>query len=89
MNNSQQTNDILEKSESKLPIIEVIGDSHLKPQGLSNKINKIIAHNHPGSTTDGLKRFSVPSIKKKWDAIAIHCGSNHITTNDDNITEKL
>ena len=81
----------LEKSETKIPIIEVIGDSHLnpiKPQGLSNKNNKIIVRNHPGCTSEDLKSFIIPSINKKRDAIIIHCGSNDLT-NESNTIENL
>ena len=64
--------------------IEIIGDSHLNalnPKGLS-KHNNIIARNHPGSTTEDLKSYIVPSIQKQRDAIVIHSGSNDISSND-------
>ena len=69
------------------PIIEVIGDSHLNainPKGLS-KHNNVIVRNHPGSTTEDLKSFIVPTIKKKRDVIVIHSGANDLTNDVDTI----
>ena len=70
---------------SKIPQIEIIGDSHLnalKPLGLS-KHNNAIVRNHPGSNTEDIKRFVVPTIiKQRGVIIIIHCECNEIGTND-------
>ena len=53
--------------KNKIPNIEIIGDSHLNainPKGLS-KHNNVIVQNHPGSNTEDLKSYIVPSIKKQ------------------------
>ena len=46
-------------------------------------------HNHPGSTTEDLKSFIVPSIKKQRDVIIIHSGSNDISSNDADTIDNL
>ena len=76
---------------NKILKIEIIGDSHLNalnPKGLS-KHNNIIVRNHPGSTTEDLKSFIVPSIKKQRDVIIIHSGSNDISSNDADTIDNL
>ena len=92
--NKHDRNIIAEQRKTKeaknIPTIEVIGDSHLNainPRGLSNK-NNVIVRNHPGSTTEDLTSFIVPTIKKKRDAIIIHCGANDLT-NDTNTIPNL
>ena len=60
----------------------------MNPKGLS-KHNNIIVRNHPGSTTEDLKFFIVPSIKKQRDVIIIHSGSNEISSNDADTIDNL
>ena len=53
-------------------MIEIIGDRHLTnivPEGISNKKN--IIRSHPGSTSEDLKCFITPYIKKNHDVIGI------------------
>ena len=64
---------VLEKKN--IPNIEIIGDSHLNsinPKGLS-KHNNVIVRNHPGSNTEDLKSYIVPSIKKKRNVLISGC----------------
>ena len=79
---------IFTKDNNKhIPIIEIIGDSHLNaidPTGLSNKKNVII-RNHPNATTEDINSHIVPSLKKKRDVIIIHSGSNDLTNDIDTI----
>ena len=78
------------KKLKNIPTIEFIEDSHLNtinPKGLSNK-NNVIVRNHPGCTTEDLMSYIVPKIKKKRDAIDIHCGENDLT-NDKNTIQNL
>ena len=71
---------VLEKKKN--PNIEIIEDSHLNsinPKGFS-KHNNVIVRNHPGSNTEDLKSYIVPSIKKKRDVLIIHRGCNDLTS---------
>ena len=61
------------KENNKAPMVEIIGDSHLTnivPKGISNKKN-VVMRSHPGSTSEDLKSFITPSIKKNCDVIVI------------------
>ena len=80
-------NTTLETEAKQLPIIEIIGDSHLnpiKPNGIS-KLKNVFIRNHSGSTTEDIKSHIIPSIKKKRDAIIIHSGCNDLTNGIDTI----
>ena len=68
---------------SKIKKLKNIPTIEVNPKGLSNK-NNVIVRNHPGCTTEDLMSYIVPTIKKKRDAIIIHCGA--IMSND-NIDE--
>ena len=79
--NKRNSNCDNKRNDNYTPSIEIIGDIHLNainPKGLSKK-NNIIVRNHPGSTTEDLKSFIIPSIKKKRDVIVIHPGTNGLT----------
>ena len=85
--NGHLNRDIQPESKQTIPIIEIIGDSHLNPidaNGISNKKN-IIVRNHPGSTTEDIKSHIIPSLQKKRDAFIIHSGANALTNNVDTI----
>ena len=79
--NKRNSNCDNKPNDNYTPSIEIIGDSHLNainPKGLSKK-NNITVRNHPGSTTEDLKSFIIPSIKKKRDVIVIRSGTNDLT----------
>lgn len=70
-----------------IPVIEIIGDSHLNnimSKGISNK-NNVIIHNHPGSTSEDLMSYITPSIRKKRDVLVIHTGCNDLVNDIDTI----
>ena len=64
------------KDISKIPSIVIFGDNHLNPinpKGLTNKKN-VSVRNHPGSNTEDLKSYTIPTIKNGKDVIVIHSG---------------
>ena len=68
------------KSDKTLPKIEIIGDSmlnNINERGLS-KNNNVRVRNHRGSTSEDLKDFANPIIKRRPDVLVIHIGSNDL-----------
>ena len=71
------------KTESKKDVI-IIGDSMLNginEEGLSDDRHKVKVKNHSGATTENIRDFIKPEVRKKPDIIIVHVGTNDITNN--------
>ena len=67
----------------------IVGDSIIKDVygwELSDKENKVVVKHFSGSTTEDMKTYIQPPLKRDPDRVIIHVGTNDLRSNQDLVT---